>query len=158
MGPVLFGPQLNTLEKAAAVKYPTKFQSLGDLVPFLVAKMLHLKNTKQEVISFHSWLENAKINRDRGERSVVQNPNFVHKVNLSKNQHRGKTNFEKSEKEIRKYLKDFLCKFQKCTFMRIPFDSPSELYLRYKKKCEIPLLKPNRKYFAILQIHKLYWA
>ena len=86
------------------------------------------------MISFHSWLENAKINRDR---SVVQNPNFVHKVNLSKNQHRRKTNFEKSEKEIRKYLKDFLCKFQKCTFMRIPFDSPPELYLRYKKsvKC-----------------------
>ena len=58
--------------------------------------------SKREVISFHPWLENAKINRDRGERSVVQHPNFVHKANLSKNQHRRKTNFEKSEKEILK--------------------------------------------------------
>ena len=54
VGPVLFRPQLNTLEKAAAVKYPTKFQSLGDLVPFLVAKMLHLKKyqTRGDLVPF----------------------------------------------------------------------------------------------------------
>ena len=65
------------------------------------------------MISFNSWLENAKINRDRGERSVVQHPNFVHKANLSKNQHRRKTNFEKSEKEILKiFQRTFFVNFK----------------------------------------------
>ena len=37
-----------------------------------------------------------------GERSMVQNPKFVHKVYFSKNQHRRKTNFGKSKKDILK--------------------------------------------------------
>ena len=93
------------------------------------------------MISFHSWLENVKINRDRGERSVVQHPNFVHKANLSKNQHRRKTNFEKSEKEILKiFERTFFVNFKgvlSCVFLL------TEFYLQYAS------LKPNRNYFAI---------